>query len=89
VTANLAQAAQDELAAMETSRLRADLLIGPSTTAPSAALIAAVRPTLVAAPARRGPPGLAAIMAQVAVTGHDGDLVYDAAPAGGFVSPLG
>jgi competence protein ComEC len=89
VTANLAQAAQDELAGMENSWLQADLLVGPCTTAPSAALIAAVRPMLVAVPARRSPPGLAAIVAQVAVTGRDGDLVYDATPEGGFVSAPG
>ena len=38
VTGNLAQAAQDELAGVEVDRLHADLLVGPTTTAPSADL---------------------------------------------------
>jgi competence protein ComEC len=89
VTANLAQSAQDELAAVQTSRLRADLLVAPTTTAPSAALIAAARPALVAVPAKRRPPGLGALGLAVAVTGADSDLEYDALPAGGFANPIG
>jgi competence protein ComEC len=84
IAGDLPQAAQDELAGVQGSRLHADLLVGPTTTAPSADLVAAVRPALVAVPARRIPPGLGAISAQPAVTGRDGDLVYDALPAGGF-----
>ena len=88
VTGNLAQAAQDEVAGVQGSRLRADLLVGPTTTAPSAALVAAVQPLLVAVPARRSPPGLGSIGVQPAVTGRDGDLVYDALPSGGYMNPV-
>jgi hypothetical protein len=89
ITGNLPQAAQDELAGMQTSGLHADLLVAPTTTSPSADLAAAVRPALVAVPARRSPPGLTAIDAPLAVTGRDGDLVYDALPGGGYANPLG
>jgi competence protein ComEC len=89
ITGNIAQAAQDELAGTQGSRLRADLLVGPTTTAPSADLVAVVQPVLVAAPARRSPPGLGTISAKPAVTGRDGDLVYEAVPAGGYASPAG
>ena len=90
VTGNLAQAVQDEVAAVQGPALRADLLVGPTTTAPSAMLLAAVRPSLIAVPARRSPPGLGTAGVTVAVTGHDGDLPYIAAQAvGGFTSPGG
>ncbi|MDQ6856621.1 MAG: ComEC/Rec2 family competence protein [Candidatus Dormibacteraeota bacterium] len=89
ITGNLTQSAQDELTGVQGSRLRADLLVGPVTTAPSAALVAAVQPALVAVPARRSPPGLGSISAQFAVTGRDGDLVYDALPTGGYADPTG
>ncbi len=89
ITGNLPQAAQDELASVEGSRLRADLLVGPTTTAPSAALVAAASPLVVAVPARRNPPGRGAVNAVVAVTGHDGDLVFDALPAGGYANSVG
>ena len=89
ITGNLPPAAQDELAGTETSRLHADLLVAPTTTSPSADLAAAVRPSLVAVPARRSPPGLASIDAPLAVTGRDGDLVYDALTGGGYANPLG
>jgi competence protein ComEC len=56
ITGNLAQAVQDELAGVQTSQLRCDLLVGPTTTAPSAALLAAARPALVAVPATRSGP---------------------------------
>ena len=88
ITGNLPQAAQDELAAVQGGRLRADLLVGPPTAAPSAELLAAVRPALVASPARRSPAGLGGIEAATAVTGRDGDLVYEALP-GGFANPVG
>jgi competence protein ComEC len=89
ITANLPQAAQDELAAVQTSGLRADLLVTPTTTAPSAALLAAVRPALLAVPARRSPPGLGAVGLPTAITGTDSDLEYDALAAGGFADPAG
>jgi DNA uptake protein ComE-like DNA-binding protein len=89
VTGNLAQAAQDEVAAVQRSGLRADLLVAPTTTAPSAALVAAARPALVAAPAKRSPPGLGALGLEVAITGRDSDLEYDALPDGGFANPIG
>ncbi|MGH7722085.1 MAG: ComEC/Rec2 family competence protein [Candidatus Dormibacteria bacterium] len=88
ITGNLAQAAQDELAGVATAGLRSDLLVGPSTTAPSAALLAAARPALLAVPARRTPPGLGATGLEVAVTGRDSDLEYDALAIGGFASPI-
>lgn len=84
VTGNLAQASQDELAGMATTALRADLLVGPTTTAPSLALVQAARPLLLAVPAKRTPPGVAALGVPAAVTGRDSDLEYDALPAGGF-----
>ncbi len=84
VTANLPQAGQDELAGVQGRRLRSDLLVGPTTTAPAAALLDVTRPALVAVPAKRIPPGLAAIDLPVAVTGRDGDIVYQAQPGGGF-----
>jgi competence protein ComEC len=89
VTGNLAQAAQDELAGVWTSELRCDLLVGPTTTAPSAALLAVARPSLVAVPAARTPPGLGATGLDISVTGRDGDLDYDALAAGGFTSASG
>ena len=89
ITGNLAAAAQDELAGMERSQLRADLLVGPTTTAASAALLSAARPTLVAVPAKRTPPGLGATGLDIAVTGRDSDLEYDALAAGGFANPIG
>ncbi len=88
ITGNLAQSAQDEVAAVQGSRLRAQLLVGPTTTAPSAALLAAVGPDLLAVPANRTPPGLGAIP-DLAVTGRDSDLEYDALSSGGFASPTG
>jgi beta-lactamase superfamily II metal-dependent hydrolase len=87
ITGVLPPATQDELAAVERSQLRADLLVGPTTTSPSAALLAVVRPALVAVPARRAPPGLGGIGLEVSVTGHDHDLEYDALGSGGFASP--
>jgi competence protein ComEC len=89
ITGNLAQAAQDELAGMETSHLRADLVVGPTTTAASSALLAAALPTLVAVPAKRTPPALGATGLEIAVTGRDSDLEYDGLAAGGFASPIG
>ena len=89
VIGNLPQASQDELAGVETSRLRADLLVSAPTTAPSAAFLAAVRPVLIAVPAKRRPPGLGTVNADIAVTGRDSDLDYDALPTGGFASPTG
>ena len=89
ITGNLAQAAQDELAGVERSQLRTDLLVGPTTTAPSSALLAAARPTLVAVPAKRTPPGLAATGLEIAVSGRDSDLEYDALASGGFAGPTG
>jgi competence protein ComEC len=89
ITGNLAAAAQDELAGMERSQLRADLLVGPTTTAASAALLSAARPTLVAIPAKRTPPGLGATGLKIAVTGRDSDLEYDALAWGGFADPTG
>jgi beta-lactamase superfamily II metal-dependent hydrolase len=86
ITGNLAQAAQDELAGVEASQLRADLLVGPTTTAASAALLDAVRPMLVAIPAKR-PPLMTPTGLDVSVTGRDSDLAYDALPSGGFLSP--
>lgn len=85
VTGNLAQAFQDELAGMSDAALRADLLVTPTTTAPSLALVGAVRPMFLAVPAARTPPGLAALGLPVAITGRDSDLVYAAADTGGFV----
>jgi beta-lactamase superfamily II metal-dependent hydrolase len=89
ITGNLAAAAQDELAGVERSQLRADLLIGPTTTAASAALLSAARPTLMAVPATRTPPGLGATGLNIAVTGRDSDLEYDALASGGFADPTG
>ena len=89
VSGNLAQVAQDELAGVQTTQLRADLLVAPTTTAPSAALLAAVQPALVAVPAKRSPPGLGALGLDAAVTGRDSDIEYDALPAGGFTSDAG
>ncbi len=89
ITGNLAQAVQDELAAVRTSLLRCDLLVGPTTTAPSAALLSAARPALVAVPATRTPPGLGATGLDIAVTGRDRDLEYDALATGGFASGAG
>jgi hypothetical protein len=86
VTGNLPQVAQDELAGVQRSQLRCDLLVGPTTTAPSAALLQEARPALVAVPAKRTPPGLGATGLAVAVTGRDSDLEYDAGPAGGLVA---
>ncbi|HWF57541.1 MAG TPA: ComEC/Rec2 family competence protein [Candidatus Dormibacteraeota bacterium] len=87
ITGNLAAAAQDELAGMESRQLRADLLVGPTTTAASAALLSAARPTLLAVPAKRTPPGLGGTGLEVAVTGRDSDLEYDAMASGGFANP--
>ena len=87
ITGNLGQAAQDELAAMQRSQLRGDLLVAPTTTAPTPGLLAAVQPRLVCVPARRSPPGLGTVDVPLAVTGRDGDLVYDALPAGAFADP--
>jgi competence protein ComEC len=89
ITGNLVATAQDEVAGMETSQLRSDLLVGPTTTSPSAALFAVARPTLVAVPAKRTPPGLGATGLDIAVTGRDSDLVYDALASGGFAGPTG
>ena len=89
ITGNLPQATQDELAGVERSQLRADLLVGPTTTAPSSALLAAARPTLVAVPARRTPPGLGGTGLAIAVTGRDSDLLYDALSSGGFTTATG
>jgi competence protein ComEC len=89
ITGNLAAVAQDELAGMDRSQLRADLLVGPTTTAASAALLSAARPTLVAVPAKRTPPGLGATGLEIAVTGRDSDLEYDALASGGFANPTG
>jgi beta-lactamase superfamily II metal-dependent hydrolase len=89
ITGNLAQASQDELAGVDGSRLRADLLVGPTTTAPSADLLAAVLPAHVAVPAKRTPPGLGGLGLEVTVTGRDSDIAYSALPAGGFVNDTG
>ncbi|MDQ6846742.1 MAG: ComEC/Rec2 family competence protein [Candidatus Dormibacteraeota bacterium] len=89
ITANLAQTAQDELAGVRATELRSDLLVAPTSTAPSSALLAAVRPDLVAVPAKRNPPGLNALGLDVAVTGTDSDIEYDAVPDGGFAHPGG
>ena len=89
VTSNLAQTAQDELAAVLAARLRSDLLVAPTSTAPSSALLAAVRPDVVAVPAKRSPPGLNALSLGIAITGRDSDIEYDAAPGGGFAGPGG
>ncbi|MEO8898612.1 MAG: ComEC/Rec2 family competence protein, partial [Candidatus Dormibacter sp.] len=86
VTGNLAQAAQDELAGVVGSRLRADLLVGPTTTAPSAALLAAVLPAHIAVPAKRIPPGLGGVGPEVTVTGRDSDIAYSALILGGFAN---
>lgn len=88
ITGNLAAAAQDELAGAAGAQLRGDLLVGPSTTAPSTELVAAVRPALLAVPARRLPPGVGALHLDVAVTGRDSDLVYVAGAGGGFSTGL-
>jgi len=89
ITGNLAQAAQDELASMETLQLRANLVVGPTTTAPSTALLAAAGPNLVAVPAQRTPRGLGTTGLDIAVTGGDSDIEYDALTSGGFMSPFG
>lgn len=89
VTGNLAQVAQDELAGVAATALHADLLVGPTTTAPDGALLAAVRPSLVAVPALRVPPGLGGLGLSVAVTGRDSDLEYDGQPSGGFAEGPG
>jgi beta-lactamase superfamily II metal-dependent hydrolase len=89
ITGNLPQAAQDELAAVAGSALHADLLVAPTTTAPSLALIGAVRPELVAVPAKRSPPGVGGLGLDVAVTGRDSDLGYVALGTGGFAGELG
>jgi competence protein ComEC len=89
ITGNLAQAAQDELAGMDASRLHANLVVGPTTTAPSTALLAAAGPTLVAVPAQRTPRGLGTTGLDIAVTGRDSDIEYDALASGGFMSPFG
>jgi competence protein ComEC len=89
ITGNLPQASQDELAAVARSQLRSDLLVAPTTTAPSTALVGVVRPQLVAVPARRVPPGVNGLGLDVAVTGRDSDLVYSAIEGGGFASDLG
>ena len=88
VTGNLPAAAQDELAGSGGALLRGDLLVAPTTTAPTAGMMAAVGPTLLAVPARRNPPGVARLGLEVAVTGRDSDLVYTAVPTGGFSSSL-
>jgi competence protein ComEC len=94
ITGNLAQASQDELAGMDASQLHANLVVGPTTTAPStallaAALLAAAGPTLVAVPAQRTPRGLGTTGLDIAVTGRDSDIEYDALASGGFMSPFG
>lgn len=89
VTGNLAQAAQDELAGTQPAALHAELLIGPTTTAPDAQLLAAVAPSLVAVPALRPPPGLRGIDVPVDVTGRDSDLEYAARASGGFAPATG
>jgi competence protein ComEC len=89
VTGNLAQASQDELAGVAGSRLRADLLVGPTTTAPSADLLSAVLPAHVAVPAKRIPPGLSGLGLEVSVTGRDSDIAYSALPSGGFANDTG
>jgi competence protein ComEC len=89
ITGNLAQGAQDELTGMFATALRADLLVGPTTTAPDAALLSAVRPSLIAVPALRQPPGLGAVGLTVDVTGRDSDLEYDGQPSGGFAVATG
>jgi competence protein ComEC len=86
VTGNLAQASQDELAGVAGAQLRADLLVAPTTTAPSADLLAAVRPSLVAVPAKRTPPGVGGLGLDVTVTGRDSDIDYSAVTSGGFAN---
>ena len=89
VTGNLAQASQDELAGVAGAQLRADLLVAPTTTAPSADLLAAVRPSLLAVPAKRIPPGLGGLGLDIAVTGRDRDINYSAVASGGFANDTG
>lgn len=89
VTGNLAQASEDELAGLAGSRLRADLLVAPTTIAPSADLVEAARPSLVAVPARRTPPGLGGLGLDVTVTGRDSDIDYSALTSGGFANDTG
>jgi competence protein ComEC len=89
VTGNIAQAVQDELAGVAASLLRADLLVGPTTTAPSAALLAAALPAHVAVPAKRIPPGLGGVGIEVTVTGRDSDIAYSALTSGGFANDTG
>jgi len=64
-------------------------MVGPTTTAPSTALLAAAEPNLVAVPAQRTPRGLATTGLDIAVTGRDSDIEYDALASGGFMSPFG
>lgn len=87
ITGNLAAAAQDELAAVHGTRLAATLLVAPTTTAPSAALLAAVSPAMIAVPAARTPPGLGRSGLDVSVTGRDSDLEYAAAGDGQWTVP--
>jgi competence protein ComEC len=89
VTGNLAQASQDELAAVVGAQLRADLLVTATTTAPSADLLAAVRPSLLAVPAKRIPPGLGGLGLDITVTGRDSDVGYTALASGGFANDGG
>jgi hypothetical protein len=89
VTGNLAQASQDELAGVAGSRLRADLLVAPTTTAPSADLLAAVQPGLIAVPAKRTPPGLAGLGLDVSLTGRDSDIEFSTLSSGGFANDTG
>ncbi|MBJ7607948.1 MAG: ComEC/Rec2 family competence protein [Candidatus Dormibacteraeota bacterium] len=89
VTGTLPQLAQDEIAGVAGTQLRADLLVAPVTSAPSAALIGVVHPQLVAVPAKRAPPGLAGFGLEVALTGRDSDIEYVAVASGGFTTNAG
>jgi competence protein ComEC len=83
VTGPLTAVAQDELAGAGQGAMSAQLLVAPTAAAPTPALLRAVSPSAIAVPARRLPAGLAADD-QVALTGRDGDLTYEALldPAG-------
>ncbi|MHB8719518.1 MAG: ComEC/Rec2 family competence protein [Candidatus Dormibacteria bacterium] len=87
VTGSLPITAQDEVSGMQGSRLRADLVVGPPAIALDPALLAAARPSLVAVPALRLPPGTAALGVPVDVTGRDGDLEYDTGSSGMWRQP--
>jgi hypothetical protein len=82
---NLDAAAQEELAGLGASRLRADLLVAPPSGAVAPALLAAVHPRSIAVPTGRGArTATATLLAGPSVrrTGDAGTLTYTGGEGG-------